>query len=388
MIKSFRFLCRWAVFGMRWVLWAAAVVVIAIVALRVVFPWLASMEPFSRWGVFEAKEHTTVITNREEIVIRDDDRLDRIARNMQNSVVLVSAGQAAADASANETITGVVVSNDGLVVVPNTADGVSNAPRDSYRVMAFDGTVFSADVFARDAFLDVMFLKISEGNFSPAAFANSDDFGAGRKVVALEGMDARNRNRIVPGTLLAFDPHESITPQVLASSEKHQGVFEASFLSDVSEGAAVLSYGGELMGVLGKKTVGSEEVTYVLGANDIRESLDRTVADPERSGVFFGASYTPISPLVAERYDLAASEGAWLAFPGRPSGIVTLFGSPAQEAGLRYGDIILSANDVPVSAHAPLANILHAFSPEDVVSLRVLRNGEEIVLEAILSGRE
>jgi S1-C subfamily serine protease len=80
-------------------------------------------------------------------------------------------------------------------------------------------------------------------------------------------------------------------------------------------------------------------------------------------------------------------EGAWLAFPEKTTSTsVLLFNSPAQKAGLRYGDIITKVNQIPITAENPLSHILQDTKRDEVLTLSVIRGTEE--LEIALSREE
>jgi len=59
-------------------------------------------------------------------------------------------------------------------------------------------------------------------------------------------------------------------------------------------------------------------------------------------------------------------------------------GGPAQEAGIRAGDIILEIGGLQVSKVAAVQAFLSEKSPGEVVKVKVLRGNQEIVLEVTL----
>ena len=59
-------------------------------------------------------------------------------------------------------------------------------------------------------------------------------------------------------------------------------------------------------------------------------------------------------------------------------------GSPASEAGLREGDLILAVDDDAVTRETPLAGLIAAHEPGDVVVLTVERAGREREIEVEL----
>lgn len=367
----------------KWIFFAFLCGVIAIITIRFFLPILAEFSLFSQWDLLgTSRENTTIINNREEIIIREDDRLDRIARNVERSVVYIKASPSETIALEEQTLesTGIIVTNDGLIVTSFLEEEALSSEGWTYEVMSFDGTWYTADFLKQDVFTKLSFFRISGSNFSPLSFADSSDFQLGRKVLALESFDAKNTNRLLFGTIENYDPYFSIASQFLASTERHQGVFKASFVGEVQKsGSAVLSYDGELMGILGLRRVGNDIFEYILESNEVRESVQDIINNSFQETSFFGASYTPISPIIAKKNNLLVEEGAWLAFPERTTSTsVLLFNSPAQKAGLRYGDIITKVNEVLITAENPLSHILQDIREDETLTLSVLRGTEEI----------
>jgi S1-C subfamily serine protease len=62
-------------------------------------------------------------------------------------------------------------------------------------------------------------------------------------------------------------------------------------------------------------------------------------------------------------------------------------GSPADEAGLRQGDIITHVDGIKVDGDNPLDEILTRYRPDETVSLRVLRGEDVLDLELELGDR-
>jgi S1-C subfamily serine protease len=62
--------------------------------------------------------------------------------------------------------------------------------------------------------------------------------------------------------------------------------------------------------------------------------------------------------------------------------------SPADEAGLRVGDLIMSVDDVPLDANHRLADMLATYEPGDQVELQVLRGERSLSLDVRLGENE
>jgi len=121
-------------------------------------------------------------------------------------------------------------------------------------------------------------------------------------------------------------------------------------------------------------------------------SLGRATAQPETTpGWELPPSGTPtpefppeVTPVPEERPYLG------IRYVQRPRGAEVqevIPGSPAEEAGLRVGDLIRKVDGQSVSPGRPLAEVLSAYRPGDRVVLTVEREGREIEIPVTLGRR-
>jgi membrane-associated protease RseP (regulator of RpoE activity) len=102
--------------------------------------------------------------------------------------------------------------------------------------------------------------------------------------------------------------------------------------------------------------------------------------------------------LAAERM-LAGSEDFWFHFPDMPepweqlppgrgvTGAVVVEvipGMPAEQAGLRVGDVIVAIDRTPIDQIHPLDEVIAQYEPNDRITLRFQRRGEERSVRVIL----
>jgi len=57
---------------------------------------------------------------------------------------------------------------------------------------------------------------------------------------------------------------------------------------------------------------------------------------------------------------------------------------PAEQAGLRVGDVILAIDRTPINRMHPLADVISQYEPGDRITLRLQRDGEEQSVRVIL----
>ncbi|MEY3483082.1 MAG: hypothetical protein RLZ40_1125 [Actinomycetota bacterium] len=62
-------------------------------------------------------------------------------------------------------------------------------------------------------------------------------------------------------------------------------------------------------------------------------------------------------------------------------------GSPAEEAGINEGDIVLAVDGEPVNGQAGLVAAIRDRSPGDTISVDLVRDGERVTVTATLVAR-
>jgi len=119
----------------------------------------------------------------------------------------------------------------------------------------------------------------------------------------------------------------------------------------------------------------AERVVREVGDRPARLTFTRTAAAPRMMSGGGGGAYFGSVP------DMAAGEVKGM----RISGVTP--GSPADKAGLKAGDVIVSFGGVEVTELYSYTDALRAKQPGDVVEVVVLRNGERVTLTATLGRR-
>jgi len=72
-------------------------------------------------------------------------------------------------------------------------------------------------------------------------------------------------------------------------------------------------------------------------------------------------------------------EGGQMPFGGIQGAVITqvIEGSPAEDAGLAAGDIILAVDRTQISQQQPLAEVIKRYEPGDRITVRFWRDGDE-----------
>jgi S1-C subfamily serine protease len=95
---------------------------------------------------------------------------------------------------------------------------------------------------------------------------------------------------------------------------------------------------------------------------------------------YIGVEYQPITPDLAAQNDLPVDYGAFV--------LATVQGGPAQEAGIRRGDIITAIGDQEIESQTTFTEALFDQQPGETVTVTVLRGSQERQFDVTLAGRQ
>jgi serine protease Do len=90
-----------------------------------------------------------------------------------------------------------------------------------------------------------------------------------------------------------------------------------------------------------------------------------------------------INEKVQKDNNLPVDYGAFVA-KGEAGEPAVTSGSAAEKAGLKEGDIILEFNGEKITTDNSLSKIIMKYNPGDKITLKILRNGQEITIEVVL----
>jgi 2-alkenal reductase len=120
----------------------------------------------------------------------------------------------------------------------------------------------------------------------------------------------------------------------------------------------------------------AEGLGFAIPINTARIVAEQILEKGYFSRPHLGIRWQAITPRIARVYNLPAQWGAYI------SNVVP--GSPAAENDLRKGDIITHIDDVPLDEDHTYINTLFSHEPGEEVSIRVVRNRQEITVSVIL----
>ena len=154
-----------------------------------------------------------------------------------------------------------------------------------------------------------------------------------------------------------------------------------------NSGGALVDVDGTLIGINTAIAGDAQGIGFAIPINLARPIMQQAVEGEALSRPWLGIWYTALTPVEQDQRGLLLGYGALIEPPEGLSGSAVFRGSPADEAGLRVGDIITHVDGTKVDGDNPLDGILTQYRPGETVSLRVLRGDEVLDLTLVLGTR-
>jgi len=348
-----------------------------------VLPFIRTNKYLSRINLFNRlSENVTVINKTEQVIIKEDDSINKIASQASNAVVnIVSVTNQKETGTktiqnVNQSGTGVIVTSDGLIATYRSSIIEKDA---TYQVFLSNRNYYAATLLGIDEFSDLAFLKIEAPNLTAISLADSADALPGKKIVAIGNSFGEYQNRYEGGLLSNVAKTFNLSGKTVASSEKLEGVFEDDFKNQTEYvGGPVIGYSGDMIGIIGMQVINGKEKYFQIPSNIVKNSMNLILQNKNFDRPYFGAYYISITKEYAITNNLDHDRGALIYSPSGKQGLAMISGSPAEKAGFRINDIIVSVNSQGVNLDNPLSNLIAQYKKGDIIEMTVDRSGEEV----------
>jgi serine protease Do len=268
---------------------------------------------------------------------------------------------------------GVIVSVDGFVITNyHVIEGV-----DRVTVILADGSELVAEVIGIDPYADLAVLQAEGEMPAVATLGNSDTLKAGETVIAIGSPLGDFKNTVTVGVI-------SATGRVLDTG---RGYFMEDLLqtdaaiNQGNSGGPLVNMAGEVIGintmiVRGNSSTIAEGLGFAIPSNTVHAIAEQIIQQGYFARPYLGIRWQALTPNLARRYGLGAEWGAYVTE-------VTM-NSPAEEAGIEVGDIIIKIGDKEISENGSFVNALFAQQPGVTVAIQVVRGQQTLTVEATL----
>lgn len=268
---------------------------------------------------------------------------------------------------------GVIIRSDGLIVTNNHVAGEA----DELQVILSSGDEVPAKLVGTDPRSDLALIQIEyEGELPAITMGNSDELRVGEWVIAVGSPFALSQT--VTQGIVSYLGRDGVG---LADYESY--IQTDAAINPGNSGGALVNLYGELIGVntaIASRSGGYQGIGFAIPAGTVRSVVDDLLEFGEVRRGWLGVSLQEVSPELAEQFGLEDRRGVLLAD--------ILPDSPAEEAGLQRGDVVVELDGSQFQSLPDFRNRIADTSPGTRVRLTLIRDGARRTLSVVLGSRE
>lgn len=266
---------------------------------------------------------------------------------------------------------GVIVSSEGYILTNNHVIEAA----DEIEVALADGRKVSAKLIGTDPETDLAVIKINIKNLPAITLGQLDKTKVGDVVLAIGN---------------PFGVGQTVTMGIVSAlGRNHLGIntFENFIQTDAAinpgnSGGALIDTNGHLLGIntaIYSRSGGSLGIGFAIPVSTVKTVMESIIKNGQVVRGWVGVEPQDITPELAESFGLAKSSGTIIA------GV--LKGGPADKAGIKPGDILVSVGDKPVTDTVSMLNLVAQLSPGEKVKMTILRKTREATLDVTVGKR-
>jgi serine protease Do len=257
---------------------------------------------------------------------------------------------------------GVIIRSDGYVLTNNHV--VEKASH--IEVILQDGRRFEGEVVGRDPATDLAVVQIDASGLPRASFADSTDVKSGQWVLAIGspfGLDYTTTAGVI----------SAVGRAGLGANEIEDYIQTDASINPGNSGGPLVNLSGKVVGINTMIVGRGTGIGFAVPSNLARTVSGQLIDKGKVQRAWIGVTFQELTPRLARRLDVSAEGGAVV------SSVVD--GGPADEAGVKPGDVIVSVDGEELQESQDLLRKVIAKPVGSKVQLGVIRDGDRVKLE-------
>jgi len=264
---------------------------------------------------------------------------------------------------------GFLISPDGYILTNNHVVGDS----DRVSVQLLDGREYRAEIIGTDPGSDLAVIKVDESDLPFLQLGDSEKLEVGDWVLAVGN---------------PFGLSHTLTAGIV-SAKGRSGIglndYEDFIQTDAAinpgnSGGPLVNLDGEVVGInsaIFSRSGGYMGIGFAIPVNMAKNVRDQLIEHGEVRRGRLGVYIQDLTPDLSESFGLKNTQGVLV------SQVVE--DSPAENAGLKSGDVIVQIDGDPVDDASALRNRVSLTAPGTQVSLSIIRDGEAKQVKVVLA---
>jgi len=266
---------------------------------------------------------------------------------------------------------GVIVSSSGYILTNNHVVEAA----DEIEIAFPDGKKLLAKIVGSDPDTDLAVLRVEAKDLPAITFGSSDSLLVGDIVLAIGN---------------PFGVGQTVTSGIVSALGRSGlgiNVFENFIQTDApinpgNSGGALIDARGNLVGIntaIFSRSGGSMGIGFATPVSTGKAVLEQIIKSGAVTRGWIGVELQPVTPALAESFKLGTLEGAII------NGV--LKGGPADKAGAKPGDVLVSLDGKAIVDPQSVLNVVTGIAPGSATKLKLKRKGEDMELEVTVGRR-
>ena len=259
---------------------------------------------------------------------------------------------------------GVIISSDGYILTcAHVVSGASNI------TVSIGDKDYPATLVGEDTTSDIAVVKVDATGLTPATVGDSDNLKVGESVMAVGNPLGELGGTVTSGIVSALN--RSVSIQGSSSVNTMSLIQMDASVSPGNSGGGLFNMNGELIGLVNAKSSSSdaEGLGFAIPIND----AIKVAQDLLENGYVSGRPYMGITYLAVTDAQTAAqlnvtAYGVYV--------VDVVQGGPADKAGLKTGDRIVSIDGTEIAQKDDLGTLIQQHAAGDTLSITVAREGQ------------
>lgn len=238
---------------------------------------------------------------------------------------------------------------------------------DKIKVTLSDGREFEGEVVGSDVTSDMAIVKIKADHLPTVTLGNSDELRVGEIVIAI-GNPYGLQQTVTMGVVSAKG--RSI-PTGIEGHVYRNFIQTDTAINPGNSGGPLLNIKGEVVGINTAIIPYAQGIGFAIPINIAKKNIDDLINLGKVRRSWLGVYIQEVTPEIAKQFGL----------PEDAMGVLVgdvIKDSPAEEAGIKRGDIITKVNDEKVNSPGELQDEIRDIDIGDKANIEIMRDGKTI----------
>ncbi len=292
---------------------------------------------------------------------------------------LVFGNDSLSDTQAKELVdvssgTGFFVTEDGYIL---TNRHVIDVPSPKLFVVTNEGKELNATLVDTDPILDIAILRVEGNGYPIVDLGDSDKIRIGQTAIAIGNTLSEFRNTVTKGVVSGINRHVTAGVSMNGSEVIEKAIQTDAAINPGNSGGPLINLLGEVVGINTAVSIDGQAVAFAIPINQAKRAIEDVKKNGRIVRPWFGVHYVLVEwDQVKPPSPISFKLGALLTKGHVAQEQAVVKNGPADKAGLKEGDILLSIDGTFLTQGNAIAELISPHRPNDQIKILVLRDGK------------